>query len=151
MERNSSPQYRYKRSAVIPWVLLWGLLSSALVTVSIIIGVAEIAIITAALSIYTLIAFVSEFLGVSLSNPTISFPNRLVIDYPFLTLGRSSLRLSDIYQVRSYTSEGVQKCLIITAHGSRKPIYFPNKIAKYAFLSSITEYDSHIDVVKSVN
>ncbi len=86
------------------------------------------------LTIYAIQAFVAEAVGVRVSTKSISFPRRLIPNFPFLVLWRISVNCADIDQISSRPKVRVR---VQKSTGERLQVSFPSREARLRFFQFV--------------
>ena len=86
------------------------------------------------LTIYGLQAFLAEALGVRVSEKSISFPRRLIPNFPFLVLWRICVNCADIDQI---TSRPKARVRVQKSTGERLQVNFPSREARLRFFQFV--------------
>jgi hypothetical protein len=97
------------------------------------------------LTIYAVQAFIAEALGVRVSKRSISFPRRLVPNFPFLVLWRMRIKCADIDQISSRPKAGVR---VHKSTGERLRVDFPSREARLRFFQFVKRVDPSISICR---
>ena len=95
------------------------------------------------LTIYAIQAFIAEALGVRVSKKSISFPRRLIPDFPFLVLWRVRVKCADIDQISSRPKARVR---VQKSTGERLQVNFPSREARLRFFQFVKRADPSISI-----
>ena len=87
------------------------------------------------LTVYGIQAFIAEALGVRVSEKSISFPRRLIPNFPFLVLWRMRIDCADIDQISSRPKARV-----------RVQVNFPSREARLRFFQFVKRVDPSISI-----
>jgi uncharacterized membrane protein len=95
------------------------------------------------LTVYGIQAFIAEALGVRVSKKSISFPRRLIPNFPFLVLWRVRVRCADIDQISSRPKARVR---VQKSTGERLQVHFPSREARLRFFQFVKREDPSISI-----
>lgn len=95
------------------------------------------------LTIYGIQAFIAEALGVRVSQKSISFPRRLIPNFPFLLLWRICIKCADIDQISSRPKARVR---VQKSTGERLQVNFPSREARLRFFQFVRRVDPSITI-----
>jgi hypothetical protein len=95
------------------------------------------------LTIYGIQAFIAEALGVRVSKKSISFPRRLIPNFPFLVLWRMRIKCADIDQISSRPKARVR---VQKSTGERLQVNFPSREARLRFFQFVKREDPSISI-----
>jgi hypothetical protein len=95
------------------------------------------------LTIYGIQAFIAEALGVRVSKKSISFPRRLIPNFPFLVLWRVRIKCADIDQISSRPRASVR---VQKSTGERLQVNFPSREARLRFFQFVKRMDPSISI-----
>ncbi len=94
-------------------------------------------------TLYAIQAFIAEVLGVRVSQKSISFPRRLIPDFPFLVLWRMRIKCAEIEQISSRPNARVR---VQKSTGERLQVYFPSREARLRFFQFVKRVDPSISI-----
>ena len=95
------------------------------------------------LTIYSVQAFIAEALGVRVSETSISFPRRLIPNFPFLVLWRMRVKCAEIDQISSRPKARVR---VQKSTGERLQVSFPSREARMRFFQFVKEVAPSISI-----
>jgi len=95
------------------------------------------------LTVYGIQAFIAEALGVRVSEKSISFPRRLIPNFPFLVLWRMRIDCADIDQISSRPKARVR---VQKSTGERVQVNFPSREARLRFFQFVKRVDPSISI-----
>ena len=95
------------------------------------------------LTIYGIQAFIAEALGVRVNKKSISFPRRLIPNFPFLVLWRMRIKCADIDQISSRPKARVR---VQKSTGERLQVNFPSREARLRFFQFVKREDPSISI-----
>jgi hypothetical protein len=95
------------------------------------------------LTIYGIQAFIAEALGVRVSQKSISFPRRLIPNFPFLVLWRMRIKCAEIDQISSRPKARVR---VQKSTGERLQVSFPSREARLRFFQLVKQADPCISI-----
>jgi len=95
------------------------------------------------LTVYAIQAFIAEALGVRVSKKSISFPRRLIPNFPFLVLWRMRVKCADIDQISSRPKARVR---VQKSTGERLQVNFPSREARLRFFQFVKRVDPSISI-----
>lgn len=95
------------------------------------------------LTIYGIQAFIAEALGVRVSQKSISFPRRLIPNFPFLLLWRTCIKCAEIDQISSRPKARVR---VQKNTGERLQVNFPSREARLRFFQLVKQADPWISI-----
>jgi hypothetical protein len=95
------------------------------------------------LTVYGIQAFIAEALGVRVSKKSISFPRRLIPNFPFLVLWRVHVKCADIDQISSRPKARVR---VQKSTGERLQVHFPSREARLRFFQFVKREDPSISI-----
>jgi uncharacterized membrane protein len=95
------------------------------------------------LTVYGIQAFIAEALGVRVSKKSISFPRRLIPNFPFLVLWRMRIKCADIDQISSRPKARVR---VQKSTGERLQVNFPSREARLRFFQFVKREDPSISI-----
>ena len=93
------------------------------------------------LALYAIQAFIAEALGVRVTNTSISFPRRVIANFPFFILWRMSVRCAEIDQISSRPKARVR---VHKNTGERLQVSFPSREARQRFFQFVKRVDPSI-------
>jgi hypothetical protein len=97
------------------------------------------------LTVYAMQAFIAEALGVRVSKTSISFPRRLIPNFPFLVLWRMRVKCADIDQISSRPNARVR---VQKTTGERLHMNFPSREARLRFFQFVKRVDPSITICR---
>jgi hypothetical protein len=95
------------------------------------------------LTVYGIRAFIAEALGVRVSKKSISFPRRLIPNFPFLVLWRVRIKCADIDQI---SSRPKARARVQKSTGERLQVHFPSREARLRFFQFVKREDPSISI-----
>jgi hypothetical protein len=95
------------------------------------------------LTAYAIQAFIAEALGVRVSTKSISFPRRLIPNFPFFVLWRMRINCADIDQISSRPNARVR---VQKSTGERLQVSFPSREARLRFFQLVKQTDPCISI-----
>jgi hypothetical protein len=95
------------------------------------------------ITLYGIQAFVAEALGVRVSRKSISFPWRIIPNFPFLVLWRMCVNTAEIEQI---TSRPKARVRVHKSTGERLQVSFPSREARLRFLQFVKNVDASISI-----